>query len=234
MHRQESPRHDEKAMAQSKKTPGGQGSSGTASGAGRVERRGPPHRILCVLPRRLTGNPLRHLLQGYELAAAETWTAALRLARHNAYDLYVVYAPLGWAEPAEICRRIREFDAHTPVILYSAQPSAAERREALAQRAIQAYVARSDDAHNLAGTAGQLIMLAELRSMEAMRLGVEAMQAHIARRLARAVAGADAADAPAHAHARAAEDRGLPDLRRGRRQPRQFRAAVALDSTKTR
>jgi hypothetical protein len=44
-------------------------------------------------------------------------------------------------------------------------------------------VARSDDAHNLAGTAGQLIMISELRSQEAMSSGVQTMQDHIARRL---------------------------------------------------
>ena len=139
---------------------------------------------------------MRDLLRDYELAGADTWTAALRCARQTAYDLYVVYAPLGWTEPPEICRRIRGFDVHTPIILYSAQPSAAERREALAQRSIQAYVARSEDAHNLAGTAGQLIMLAELRSMEAMHVGVSAIEAHIGRRLPR-LASAGAAHAPA-------------------------------------
>lgn len=153
------------------------------------EPRGTPHLVLCVLPKRLPANPLKPLLQGYKLAAADTWAAALRLARHTPYDLYVVYTPLGWAEATEICRRIRAFDAHTPVILYSMQASAAERREAMALECIQAYVARSDDAHNLAGTAGQLIMLAELRSMDAMQSGVEAMQTHIARRLEKLESG---------------------------------------------
>ena len=180
-------------MVQSKVMPAGREFGAARARAG--VRRGSPYRVLCVLPRRLPVNPLRRMLQDYELAAAETWTAALRLARRTPYDLYIVYAPLGWADPAEICGRIRDFDAHTPLILYSAQPTVAERREAAAHRASQAYVARSDDAHNLAGTAGQLIMLAELRSMEAMRLRVEALQAHLARRLAR-FAGAAAGGLP--------------------------------------
>src|SRR5687767_14847341 len=100
-----------RSMAQSKGTLGGRGPAGVASGGRRDEGRGPPHSVLCFLPRRLPANPLRRLLQDYELAAAETWTAALRLAHRTAYDLYVVYAPLGWADAAEICRRIREFDA---------------------------------------------------------------------------------------------------------------------------
>lgn len=163
----------------------------------RATRRRRPYRVLCVLPRRLAANPLKSLLQDYELAAVATWAAALRQARHTAYDLYVVYAPLGWVDAAEICRRIRDFDEHTPIILYSSQPSAAERREALAQRSLHAYVARSDDSHNLAGTAGQLIMLAELRSIEAVGAGVEAIVAHIAGRLAaRQHSGANRAQQP--------------------------------------
>lgn len=149
----------------------------------RGQRSGTRHGVLCILPRGLKANPLTRLLDGYELAVADAWTAALRLARNRPYDLYIVYAPLGWADPTEICRRIRAFDAHTPVILYSMSASAGERREAMALGSLRAYVARSDDAHNLAGTAGQLIMLAELRSMEAMQSGVDAMQAHIAGRL---------------------------------------------------
>lgn len=161
-----------------------QASPGLARMRGRValraKRMEPPHSVLCVLPRRLPVNPLKRPLAQYDLAAADTWTAALRLARNRAYDLYVVYAPLGWSDSTEICRRIRTFDAHTPVILYSMQASAAERQETMALGSLRAYVARSDDANNLAGTAGQLIMLAELRSMEAMKSGVEAMRTHIA------------------------------------------------------
>lgn len=176
-------------MTQAKRT---QSVRNPAAAAVRATRRRPPYRVLCVLPRRLAANPLKPLLQDYDLAPVATWTAALREARHTAYDLYVVYAPLGWADAAQICRRIRDFDAHTPMILYSSQPSAAERREALAQRSLHAYVARSDDAHNLAGAAGQLIMLAELRSIEAVGAGLEAIVAHIARRLAaRAGSGAN-------------------------------------------
>jgi DNA-binding NarL/FixJ family response regulator len=124
------------------------------------------------------------------VAAADTWAAALRLAQHNMYDLYVVHSPLGWADPMQICRRIRAFDLHTAVIVYSLHPNAAERREALAAGCVQAYVGRSEDSHNLAGTAGQLIMLSELRSMEAMNSGMQAMQDYLARRLSKLGAAA--------------------------------------------
>ena len=151
-----------------------------------------------MLPKRLSANPLEPLLEGYQVAAADTWAAALRLARHNMYDLYVVHSPLVWADPMQICRRIRAFDLHTAVILYAVHPNPAERREALGAGCIQAYVARSDDSHNLAGTAGQLIMISELRSMEAMKSGVQAMREHIAQRLSKLDAEA-ASQTPAHA-----------------------------------
>lgn len=148
------------------------------------ERRAAPKLILCLIPRKLPANPLKDLLSGCKLAAADNWTRALRRARRVAYDLYVVYAPLGWADTAEACRKLRAVDAHTPLIVYSTQSTSAERREVRAAGA-QAYVGRSDDAHNLAGTAGQLIMLAELRSMEAMTAGARAMQENIVRCLAK-------------------------------------------------
>ena len=126
-----------------------------------------PKLVLCLLARGSRFNPVAPLLRGYELATAETTAQILRLARRHAYDLYVVVSPLGWLSCAEACRRIRRFDPHTPLIVYVTDTStAAEKHEVLAAGA-QAYIARADYAQNLAGTAGQLIMLAELRSMDA-------------------------------------------------------------------
>ena len=163
----------------------------------------PARSVLCVLPKRLPANPLKPLLQGYDLAAAECWTAVRGLARHKAYDLYVIHSPLEWADPMQICGRIQAFDTHTPVILYSVCPSAGERRETLGGGCIQAYVARSDDVNNLPGTAGQLIIISELRSHEAMRTGVQTMQDHIARRLGRLDRGSGASDEARRVHAQA-------------------------------
>ena len=126
-----------------------------------------PKLVLCLLARGSRVNPVSQLLRGYELATAETTAQVLRLARRQAYDLYVIVSPLGWLSSAEACRRIRRFDPHTPLIVYVTDASTAtEKREVLAAGA-QAYIARADYAQHLPGTAGQLIMLAELRSMEA-------------------------------------------------------------------
>lgn len=159
-------------------------------GAYRVEPAASARLILCVLPRRLRANPLTPLLNGYEVAGAATATDILRLTRNRAYDGYVVHSPLGWLDAAEACRRIRGFDPHTPLIVYTTEHSAAERRDVIAAGA-HAYVARSDDAHNLPGTAGQLIMLAELRSLDAMAAGGEFIRKKLVSRLGKLRHGAN-------------------------------------------
>ena len=170
-------------MTQARRAPAARkGSRKGTDAAGSRGRRAPSKLILCLIPRKLSGKHLQALLKGYDLTTADTWTRARRLARKGAYDLYVVQAPLGWADAPEVCRNIRAFDAHTPLIVYSTHSTAGERREVMSAGA--QYVGRSDDAHNLAGTAGQLIMLAELRSMEAMTSGARALEDKIVQRLA--------------------------------------------------
>ncbi|MEA3156992.1 MAG: Response regulator receiver domain [Betaproteobacteria bacterium] len=161
------------------------------SGARTRERLSRTKLILCVLPRRLRVNPLTPLLSAYQVAGAATATEILRLARKQAYDGYIVHSPLGWLEAAEACRRIRVFDAHTPLIVYAAERSVSERKDVIAAGA-HAYVARSDDVHNLPGTAGQLIMLAELRSMDAMSARGHAMLQKLVARLGQLRQGTNA------------------------------------------
>src|ERR1700761_6269648 len=86
----------------------------------------PARQVLALVPRRLRLNPLAGLLRGYLVAAAETAAQVLRLAREHAFDLYVVLTPLHWIGGAEACRRIRKFDPHTPIVVYSLEPYASE------------------------------------------------------------------------------------------------------------
>lgn len=142
-----------------------------------------PKRILCVLPRRLRVNPLKSLLAGYELSVADTRTRTLRVSRQEAHDLIVIYAPLGWADAAVLCASLQQVDRHTPLIVYSTIPSPLERMEVTSIGA--AYVRRADDVHNLAAMAGQLVMLAELRSIEALAERSRMLEDDLVRRLAR-------------------------------------------------
>jgi hypothetical protein len=154
------------------------------------ERAASRKRVLCVLPRRLRFNPLQSLLGSYELSVAYTRTGTARVLRQEAHDLIVIYSPLGWADAAELCLNLQEFDRHTPQIVYSTIPSPLERSEVTSAGA--AYVRRADDVHNLAATAGQLVMLAELRSIDALAVGSRDLEDDLVRRLARLdeVAGA--------------------------------------------
>jgi DNA-binding NarL/FixJ family response regulator len=109
-------------------------------------------------------------------------TALRKLARRHACDLYVLQTPLGWDEADAICRNIRSYDAHTPIVVYATQPTAADRREVLAAGA-QALVTRSDDPQNLQGRVGQLVMLAELRSMDALASNAHRLHENLSKRL---------------------------------------------------
>jgi len=141
-----------------------------------VQRRSTSGRcVIWLIPRRRSIDAFKKLLPGYELAAASSLTALRKLSRSIACDAFIVHSPLGWAEAEIVCRSIRSHDAHTPIIVYGMQPHPAERREIMAAGA-QAYVARSDDPHNLQGRAAQLIMLSELRSMDALEAHAGAMQ----------------------------------------------------------
>jgi hypothetical protein len=147
------------------------------------ERAASRKRGLCVLPRSLRVNPLQSLLGSYDLSVAHTRTGTLRILRQEAHDLIVIYSPLGWADAAELCLDLQELDRHTPQIVYSTMPSPLERTEVTSAGA--AYVRRADDVHNLAATAGQLVMLAELRSIEALAVGSRDLEDDLVRRLGR-------------------------------------------------
>lgn len=140
--------------------------------------------LVCAVPRRRPVESLRRLLPGYNFFTASSVTALRTLARREACDLYIVQTPLGWDDAAAVCAHIRAYDQHTPIVVYAREPSERERREVIAAGA-QAYATPSDDPHNLHGRVGQLIMLAELRSMDAMTEKSGAMQDHLAGRLAR-------------------------------------------------
>ena len=148
-----------------------------------VREIGPGHSVLGIVPRGLTSNLLKPLLRGYKITAATSWATALRLSRQTPFEVYVIVTPLGWADPPEISKRLRTFDPHTPIVLFAAHGSADDRRAAFASGC--AFVTRADDSNNLAGTIAQLVMLTELRNMDAMKHGMPEVEAHVGERLAR-------------------------------------------------
>lgn len=90
-------------------------------------------RILCVED----DDETRHLLvrfldrHGYETLAVETAQEALELAHHHSFNLYVIDSWLPAEGGTSLCRMLREFDPHTPIIIYSGLALEADGQEAL-------------------------------------------------------------------------------------------------------
>jgi two-component system OmpR family response regulator len=100
-------------------------------------------RILCVDDDEDTCLMLTHLLgqENYEVIAIQTVSQALQLARNASFNLYVLDEWFPSEAGIGLCRKIREFDPHTPIIFYSGAAFASDREEALYAGA-QAFVAK--------------------------------------------------------------------------------------------
>jgi CheY-like chemotaxis protein len=100
-------------------------------------------RILCVDDDEDTCFMLTHLLgqENYETRAVKSVSEALQLARNESFNLYVLDEWFPRDAGLGLCRKIREFDPHTPIIFYSGAAFESDREEALYAGA-QAFVAK--------------------------------------------------------------------------------------------
>ena len=100
-------------------------------------------RILCVDDDEDTCSMLVTLLglENYEVRAVKTVSEALELARAEPFNLYVLDEWFPRDAGLVLCRKIREFDPHTPIIFYSGAAFDSDREEALYAGA-QAFVAK--------------------------------------------------------------------------------------------
>jgi DNA-binding response OmpR family regulator len=71
------------------------------------------------------------ILAEYKLIYARDFGDGLRLARQRYFDLYILDNWLPDGSGAELCRLIRAFDPHTPILFCSAADSARDIREAM-------------------------------------------------------------------------------------------------------
>jgi len=67
-------------------------------------------------------------LADYKLTCARNFDEALLAARRGYFDLYILDGRLSDGSGGELCRAIRKFDPHTPILFYSA---AANERDIL-------------------------------------------------------------------------------------------------------
>jgi DNA-binding response OmpR family regulator len=90
-------------------------------------------RILCVDDDDDTCFMLTHLLgrEGYEVKTSATVDEALKLAQHESFNLYILDEWFPKGAGTSLCRKIREFDPNTPIIIYSGGVFETDQQEAL-------------------------------------------------------------------------------------------------------
>jgi DNA-binding response OmpR family regulator len=80
----------------------------------------------------------------YRVMVAENNDTALLLARSNHFDLYMIDNWMPGGSGVELCRKLREFDAFTPILFYSGAAYDKDKQEAFSSGA-QAYLTKPVD-----------------------------------------------------------------------------------------
>jgi DNA-binding response OmpR family regulator len=107
-----------------------------------------------------SGEVVRMILQqadeDYEVTILDSTEEALELMSQRAFDLYIFDQP--WREPSglELCRKVREKDGVTPIILFSVMSRETDRYKAMAAGA-SAYLIKADEIDQLAGLVKRLL-----------------------------------------------------------------------------
>jgi CheY-like chemotaxis protein len=118
--------------------------------------------ILCVDGYRESRDVISLVLEqhGYSVTTAHTPEDAARLAQSRQFDLYIVDSwPPDGAE-YDLCRRIRTFDARTPLLFYSATDQEPGMHKAVAAGA-QAHLRKPAYPQRLVQTVTALLDCAE-------------------------------------------------------------------------
>jgi len=79
---------------------------------------------------------------GYRMTVARTIAEGLQMAKEGKFDLFDGKLPDGTG--VELCKQVRVFDHHTPIIFYSASAFAVNKEEAVAAGA-QGYLPKPAD-----------------------------------------------------------------------------------------
>lgn len=80
-------------------------------------------------------------MSNYKVIAAANLEDALRLARTNQFDLYLIDNWISGGSGIELCRKLRELDASTPILFYSGAAFERDKQEAFAAGA-QGYLVK--------------------------------------------------------------------------------------------
>ena len=115
-------------------------------------------RILCAESNKDVGDLIALMLsrKGYEVESVQTAAACLKLASTDRFDLYILNDNYIDADSLELCRRLREIDPVTPVLLFSLESSGPRQHKAL-QAGVKIYKSKTSDFVSLVQTIDNLL-----------------------------------------------------------------------------
>lgn len=96
----------------------------------------------------------------YTVVAAESYDAALLLARVNRFDLYLIDNWMAGGSGIDLCKKLREFNPRTPVLFYSGAAHERDKQQALAAGA-QGYLVKPAENDELIEEVSRIISAAK-------------------------------------------------------------------------
>jgi len=115
-------------------------------------------RILCTEDDPDTRDLINFVLSdyGFEVVCTEHPEQAIDMARTLSFDLYLVDNWMPGLSGTELTLKLREFDTHTPILVYSAAAYDADKEAAWASGA-QGYLVKPTDGDHLIAEVSRLI-----------------------------------------------------------------------------
>jgi DNA-binding response OmpR family regulator len=92
----------------------------------------------------------------YKVFPAENYDDALRLARANQFDLYMIDNWISGGSGIDLCKKLREFNPWTPILFYSGAAYEHDKQEAFAAGA-QGYLVKPIDNDELIEEVSRII-----------------------------------------------------------------------------
>jgi len=114
-------------------------------------------------------------LPDYRIVGAHNFTEGMRFANKKYFDLYILDNWLPDGTGIELCRRIREFDPHTPIVFCSAAAFEFDKQQALSAGA-QVYLVKPVDYEELQLTVARLTSVPPRTALEARRAEISAIR----------------------------------------------------------
>jgi DNA-binding response OmpR family regulator len=96
----------------------------------------------------------------YKVFPAENYDDALRLARANQFDLYLIDNWISGGSGIDLCKKLREFNPSTPILFYSGAAYELDKQQAFAAGA-QGYLVKPVDNDELIAEVSRIISVAK-------------------------------------------------------------------------